>query len=345
MDKTEKNMFSRRQDDPRQEWSKDRTSNDDALVIPPCDLWHSDETKPELITPILASEGATREEKDSILKENTSTTSQCWAFMGSVGGVGTTTFAVQIAHELAKLNSSASKKLHRAAQPQVCLIDLDFEAGSCMHHLDVAPSLSLDDLTGEAIRIDTTLAQALLSTHDSGISVLAAQNVMGANSRVNPATVLALLDAASELFPYVIIDLPRHWYSWSEAVLHGSDFVGLLSDLTIPSLHMARSKREQLVKMFDSEDVCQVILNKYERRSFNNTLRLSDAQIALQCEIFGTLCVDEKTTREALNCGEPVGAILGDSRYSKDSRKLLKQIVEITKLNTENNTHSAHIAA
>ena len=74
-------------------------------------------------------------------------------------------------------------------------------------------------------------------------------------------------------------------------------------------------------------------------------LRLSDAQTALQCEIFGTMCADQITTRQALNCGEPVGAIRTDSRYAKDSRKLLKQIAESISLNDRDIVHKPHIAA
>jgi len=338
------NIFSRRQNDPRETWPEEALSKNDALIIPPCDLWHADRHEPASLKR-LSSDGDTREEIEITLKNKMGSTSQCWAFMGSVGGVGTTTLAVQIAYELAKLNSSASKKNRRGAEPQICLIDLDFEAGSCMHHLDVEPSLSIEDLTSDAIRMDTTLAQALLSTHGTGISVLAAPNMIGANARVKSETVLALLDAACEMFPYVILDLPRQWQSWSQAAVAGSDFVGLLSELTIPSLHMACTKRSQLVEMFDDEAACQIILNKYERRTFSNSLRLSDAQIALQCEIFGTMCMDQNITREALNCGEPVGAIRGDSRYAKDSRKLLQQITEMTKVDTHNKVQKAHVAA
>lgn len=344
MNETHMNIFSRRHDDPREMWTEDSVSKDEALVIPPCDLWHAGRPEPASIIES-SSNSDTREEKDTSFKNEIYPASQCWAFMGSVGGVGTTTLAVQMAYELAKLQGGTNKKIRRGAEPQICLIDLDFEAGSCMHHLDVEPSLSIEDLTTEAIRVDTTLAQALLSTHNSGISVLAAPNMIGANARVKPETVLALLDAACEMFPYVILDLPRNWEGWSQAAIAGSDFVGLLSEMTIPSLHMARTKRDQLIEILDDEAACQIILNKYERRSFTNKLRNSDAQIALQCEIFGTMCMDQNITREALNCGEPVGAIRSDSRYAKDSRKLLQKIVEATKMNTQNEVNTAHFAA
>ena len=338
-------LLSRRTDDPRQNWTDVTPAlNDDELVIPPCELWHPKSTKASAPVNDLSADVPMDLGRKNVPKEKPPTTSQCWAFMGALGGAGTTTLAVQMAHELAKQHSDSNRKSHRITNPQVCLVDLDFEAGSCSHHLDVEPGLDMKDLTGDASRVDTTLAQALMSVHHSGINVLAAPNILGANTLVNSMVVLALLDADCEMFPYVILDIPQYWQGWSQAAVGGSDFVGLVSDLTIPSLHMAHTKRDQLVKMFDDESICEIILTKYERRSLSNTLRLSDAQAALQCDIFGTICADQNTTRQALNCGEPVGVIRNDSRYAKDSRKLLKQIAESMRQNNQNASEKTHIA-
>jgi len=328
------NIFSRRKNDSL------NILQEDTLIIPDYDTWHGDKTN--VLTLDVPLDDVRHDEIEHVPSHSPSF---CWAFMGAVGGAGTTTLAVQMAYELAKQQSTTHKKFRHISEPKVCLIDLDFEAGSCMHHLDVEPGLSTEDLTGDISRIDTTLVDSLMSRHNSGISVLAAPNSLGANARVKPEVVLALLDAACEMFPYVILDIPQHWQSWSRAAIGGSDFVGLVSDLTIPALHMARTKRTHLMEMFKSETACQVILNKYERRAFNNSLRLSDARMALQCEIFGTLCADVNIIKDALNCGQPVGAIRTESRYAKDSRKLLKQIATSTKSNTLNEGAASHVAA
>ncbi len=322
-------FFNKRNDDPRDVWSEDmRADEEETLVIPPCGLWHN---TPDTRENSVFTDSPKETLEKAFLNDKQVPPhgeSQCWAFMGTVGGAGTTTLAIQAAYQLAQDYARDNRKIIPQTDPKVCLIDLDFENGSCLHHLDVEPSLTLDDLTGDAKGVDATFAQALMSTHASGISVLAAQNVMGANSKINPHKVVALLEAACSLFPYVILDLPRQSQGWTLAALGGSDFVGIVADLTIPSLHMARAKRMQIAEMFDHKKTCEVILNKYERRSFKNALRLADAEIALQSKAFATLCADPDTTREALNCGEPVGLIRPESRYAKESRKLLSLIIE-----------------
>jgi len=321
------NKTPRRIDNQHEVWTEERRSGESDLRIPPCELWYADESKASG-----ESNTVTKVSNDHrpLVKPPSEFKPQCWAFMGAVGGVGTTTLAVQMAFELAKKQSRQEGRPSRITDSQVCIVDLDFESGGCIHQLDVAPGLTLDDLTGDAMRIDSSITEAFLNTHGSGISLLAAPNMIGANARVNTETVLALLDAASTMFPYVILDMPRQWQPWSLAAIGGSDFTGLICDLTIPSFHMARAKRDQLGEFFPYENPCKIILNKYERRSFKNTLQLHDAEMALQCELFGKVCEDASVTQEAINCGEPVGAIRANSRYAKDSRKLLDQILSMT---------------
>jgi len=272
-------------------------------------------------------------------------TPQVFAFMGASGGVGTTSLATQIAYELAMSCRDSKAPTRQPKDPQVCLIDLDFEGGTCAYHLDLLPSLSINDLTGDAMRIDTTFTSALVSTHQSGVSLLAVPNTPQANQFINPHAVMAMLDAATQLYKYVIIDMPRYSQKWTPAIMTGADFVGILSELTISSLHMARSVLNIASDTIGDTSHCHPILTKYERRSFKNTLQINDAQTVLGRDVIGTICIDMDTCREAINCGEPVGALLPNARYVKDSRLLIQSIFkelsqsnssEAIQLNTKN---------
>jgi len=319
------NFFNRRASDKRKpytgsrEAAANRASNSHDLEIPHFNSEVlSDQNQGELET------------APSLLNPN-ETRPQVFTFMGATGGVGTTNLAVQVAYELAMMCKNKKTNLRRPKDPQVCLIDLDFEGGTCAYHLDLLPSLSVEDLLGHAERIDTTFTSALVSTHACGVSLLAVPNTPKANQKVNPHAVMAMLDAASQLYQYVIIDMPRYMHSWTPAVIGGSDFVGVVSELTISSLHMARDTLNNSRTALENNALgnkpnCHPILGKYERRSFKNTLRLNDAETVLGREVISTLCIDTDTCREAINCGEPVGAIRPDSRYVKDTRYLIKKI-------------------
>ncbi|MDB2437947.1 AAA family ATPase [Hellea sp.] len=249
----------------------------------------------------------------------------CIAVMGAAGGVGTTSLCVQLAHNLAV----KAKTIAPTKPPSVCLVDLDFESGACSHHLDVSPNLSLNDLRQSPENIDRALVSAFMTPHSSGIDVLAAQASLGGEESINPESVAALLDEISQMYDYVIIDVPRNWRSWNMAAIGGSDRFVIVSDPTIPSLHLARTLIKAVEEKFDHQIKAEVILNKLERRSFRNPLRQKDAELALKREVTATICLDTDTLREAINCGEPAAIIKPDSRYVKDTKHvqdiLLKQ--------------------
>ncbi|MEP3890152.1 MAG: AAA family ATPase [Hellea sp.] len=284
---------------------------DDGLAIPACetDILLLDNTISE--TPVLPSpppqDGA-----------------NCIAVMGAAGGVGVTSLCIQMAHDLAIESQKKLQKTSRSKEARICLIDLDFEGGSSAHHLDLTPSLSMSDLIQSPENIDRALISALVTTHASGMDLLAAPNTLGGNDMANPLVVVALLDLACQMYDHVIIDVPRYWRPWNMAAIGGADKFAIVTDLTIPSLHLARMRMNAIEEKLDGTIRAEIILNKYERRSFRNALRQKDAEIALKRGVSATICVDTETLREAINCGEPSGVIRPDSRYVKDVRYVQK---------------------
>lgn len=255
--------------------------------------------------------------------DNSSDEAECWAFMGAAGGVGTTSLAIQTAYELAERVAAETPAKIKRTEPKVCLVDLDFELGTCAHYLDLPPSLNMEDLQDVPERIDRALTTALMSAHDSGIALLAAPNKLGGNDSVNPETVLAILDQACQIYDHVVLDVPRLWRPWTHAAIAASDHFGLVTELTIPTLHLTRARAKDIENNVEMRATMDIILNKYERRSFRNSLRLKDAEAALERTVNLTICVDSETTKEAINCGEPVSVVRPESRYVKDVKKLM----------------------
>ena len=251
-----------------------------------------------------------------------------WGFMGGNGGAGVTSLAVEFAYELSEGRGIATPRGEKANRPRVCLFDLDFENGVCANYLDVNPKMQIEDLIFEASRIDRELTESLMSSYSVSLDVLAVPQSLNGNSRVDPNRILALMDQICNLYDYVILDVPRIWTPWTHAAIGGSDQFFLITELTVPSLQSVRKKLAAISDIEGLETVnAEIIINKHERRSFRNSLRLGDAEKATGRKAFGSVCIQAEPVRDAINRGEPVGVTSPDSRFAKDCRELLQRMV------------------
>jgi pilus assembly protein CpaE len=135
--------------------------------------------------------------------------------------------------------------------------------------------------------------------------------------------VLALLDAVTQIFDHVVIDVPRTLQPWTLPVLAGADVAMIISELTVPSLHMARLRRSQLGPALQGTGRSLLpVIGKLERRGGAGSLQLSDAATALGEPAFSSLPFDPDPLRAVINSGEPLASARPDCRYMRDLRSL-----------------------
>src|SRR5215210_5842209 len=158
--------------------------------------------------------------------------SQIISFLSPAGGVGTTTLAIETAMLLRKAAPKDSDS--------TCLVDLDFQNGTCADYLDLEPRLDLDEIGPHPERLDLQLLEVMFSRHGSGLCLLAAKGRPAERSALDTGVVTRLLDLVSSRFENVVIDLPRSWERWTDHVLLGSNRVYVVSDMTVPGLRLGR---------------------------------------------------------------------------------------------------------
>ncbi len=126
------------------------------------------------------------------------------------GGAGASTFAANLAWELATVDKNG---------PRVCLIDLDFQYGSAATYLDLPRKETVFELLSDMEAADSdTLLQAMLTFNDR-LSVLTAPSDMLPLDIASPADIGKLIDMAQQNFDFVVIDMPRTIVAWTETVL------------------------------------------------------------------------------------------------------------------------------
>ncbi|HEY6831202.1 MAG TPA: response regulator receiver protein, partial [Pseudolabrys sp.] len=184
---------------------------------------------------------------------------QIYAFLPAVGGAGVTTLAIQTAMLL--LNSGGPR-----VKPSTCLVDLDFQHGAVADYLDIEPRLNLAEIEPRPDRLDRQLLEIMLSYHASGLAVIAAPNRPAEMRSFDPDMVTRLLDLVSSNFEYVVFDLPRTWFAWTDSVLLGSNKLYIVSETTVPGLRHAQQLVAAIKERLGEGPNPQVIVNRFSQR-------------------------------------------------------------------------------
>jgi pilus assembly protein CpaE len=239
---------------------------------------------------------------------------QIYTFLSAVGGAGVTTLAIQSAMIL--LNAGR-------ARTSTCLVDLDFQHGACADYLDIEPHLNLGEIEPRPERLDRHLLEVMLSHHSSGLAVVAAPNHLAEMRSFDPDVVTRLLDLVSSHFDYVVFDMPRTWFSWTDSVLLGSNKVFIVSEMTVPGLRHAKSLVEAIQERLGEGPRPQVIVNRFVQRMFSSGLRRSDAEQVLGDSFAGCIPNHYGLVREAIDRGVPLEEVKPGNPITVGLKKLI----------------------
>jgi pilus assembly protein CpaE len=243
------------------------------------------------------------------------TEAQIYTFLPAVGGAGVTTLAVQSAMIL--LNSGPR------GRASTCLVDLDFQHGACADYLDLEPRLNIGEIEPRPERLDRQLLEVMLSHHPSGLAVVAAPNRPAEMRSFDPDVVTRLLDLVSSNFDYVVFDMPRTWFSWTDSVLLGSNRLFIISEMTVPGLRHAKQLVEAVRERLGDGPQPQVIVNRFEQRMFSSGLRKSDIEQVLGDAFAACIPNHYSLVREAIDRGIPLDEVKPGNKITAQLRKLI----------------------
>ncbi|MEM9030790.1 MAG: hypothetical protein AAGC70_20700 [Pseudomonadota bacterium] len=243
---------------------------------------------------------------------------ECWAFVPAAGGVGNTTLVIEAAFQMGR----AGRPLNR-----ICLIDLNFQSGALADHLEVEPGFVYEDVAAAPERLDSRLLEVMLSRHESGLAVLAAPRSPANYVTVEGELLIRVLDAVSQMFDVLLIDMPPMWTSYSDLVITGCDHAIVVTEPTVPALRKARELADALPSKLTDDARVQVIVNKWREEFLSVSLKKRDAEEVLNGVPTGFLPSDASLVRDAINRGQQISAL---SRSNKISRELARIVNEAT---------------
>jgi len=135
---------------------------------------------------------------------------------GLAGGVGATTFAVNLAWELANMGGTGKDAKDG---PRVLIMDLDLQMGSVSTFLDLPRREAVFELLSDTSAMDNDAFLQSLVVYKDKLSVLTSPAEMVPLDLISSDDVKRLIERARANFDYVVIDMPHTVVSWTEAVL------------------------------------------------------------------------------------------------------------------------------
>ena len=242
---------------------------------------------------------------------------RCWTVVGSVGGCGATTIAVELATELCQ----------RAGPSQrVALVDLNLADGAAAAYLGATANMMLAEASATPERIDTALLDVFATKTGEGLDLLAAPRDPKAFAKVSQTSICRLLEMTAQVYDWIVIDLPRHQQPWTLDVLAGSDEVLVVSELTVPALLSARALASEIENELSDGAHPRIILNRLASRMFGPAPSLAEAEKALQRKADGGITSDWEAAAASVNLGGSINHHRPRSKIVRDIGVLVDRL-------------------
>ena len=242
---------------------------------------------------------------------------------GLAGGSGASTFATNLAWELATISKDGAR---------VCLIDLDFQYGSAATYLDLPRKEAVFDLLSDTANADSdTLLQAMLTFNDK-LHVLTAPADMLPLDIVGPEEIGRIIDMARANFDFVVIDMPKTIVSWTETVLSRAHVYFALMELDLRSaqnvLRLVRALKAEGLPL----EKLRYVLNRAPKfTDLSAKSRVKRMAESLDIAIEVQLPDGGLQVTQANDHGLPLSESAGKNVLRREIQKLAKSLFDLNK--------------
>ncbi|MFQ5426697.1 MAG: CpaE family protein, partial [Gaiellales bacterium] len=231
------------------------------------------------------------------------------------GGTGKTVIATNLAVALAHHHDKS-----------VLLVDLDLQFGDAAIMLGLEPTRTIHDLTGAPGHLDAEKLRGYVTSHGSGMHVLAAPVRPEEANLVSEERVIEILDVARSAYDVVVVDTSPFFYGALLAALEPTDELLLLCGLDVPTLKNVRLSAQTLEQIGFPGDRMRLVMN---RVSPSVGVRAEEVEVVLGREISYRL-PDDPAVPVAVNRGNAAVLGTGDSGFSAAVKDLAASLVPTT---------------
>jgi pilus assembly protein CpaE len=237
-------------------------------------------------------------------------TGEVFAFVGAKGGVGTTTAAVNVATELAKV-----------APSQTLFADLHAAHGDAALLFGAEPRFSIVDALQNTHRFDEAFFRGLVTATKAGAALLASSD-RTVIEHLGTQQFKSVVEFAARLYRYVVLDVPRS----DAAVLDSLDAASRIVVVTNQELSAVRGASRVAAKLREryGRDRVVVIVSRFDKQA---EISQGDIEKVVAAKVQHVLPSDYRLALQALNRGRPL-ALENHNKLSAGFRSLANDLAK-----------------
>jgi pilus assembly protein CpaE len=217
------------------------------------------------------------------------------AVLGSRGGVGCTSLAVNLGCTLAEDKSNS-----------VALIDLDMALGDADVYLDLMPAYTLADVAINIERLDMTFLRRSLSQHATGLWLLPHPMQLGDIGLIHEDHLQRVIGLLRASYTHLILDLSKRFTPTDLTALRMADVILLMAQLELTSLRNVVRMMAALTSEEGIDRKIRVIINRVGCESVDGEISLKKAEETIGKPIGFQLPDDPKAMMGSRNAGVPL---------------------------------------
>jgi pilus assembly protein CpaE len=243
---------------------------------------------------------------------------------GMAGGVGATTFATNLAWELATVVKQDA--------PRVCLIDLDLQFGAVSTGLDLPRRDAIFEILSDTASADSEAFLRSLLTFNDRLHVFTAPPDMLPLEMVSAEDIGRILDMALANFDYVVVDMPTTIVSWTETVLSRAHVYFSLMELDLRSAQNVLRLTRALKAEGLPHDKMRFVLNRAPRfTDLSAKSRVKRMAESLDIDIEVQLPDGGNQVTQANDHGLPLSESAAKNPLRKEIQKLAKSLHDLNR--------------
>jgi pilus assembly protein CpaE len=173
------------------------------------------------------------------------------AFVGSKGGVGSST----IAHNI---GWATSQKLN----VETVITDLDLSFGTASLNFNQETGGGIFEALGAPDRVDSTLIERLMTKLGNKLSLLNGPSGIERDMSIEAHSVETVLNVVRHSAPLIIVDVPNLWAPWVKYTLLNADDIFITATPELPSLRNAKNLVDMLKAGRPHDKQPRLILNQ-----------------------------------------------------------------------------------